>query len=280
MDTDSKKQSIELGGLSKLLFDKATIFWYGAILIEFTAGIIAVCAGFIVSSESLNIIFAIIGFLLFSFSYFLKIRFGIIYDNAETMRRQSVLAGALGWVISRTQFGEWRRLAGEKVIEILDNIPVDPNYFASQEQQGPRRLLEMTEESAFWTRHLYCYMKKYVWILFFISITFFFFVLTFAATDLVPRSTGLKVVYAVYLILPLILAMDVLGWGIKLNQLIESLKKVEESLEELSKNSSLTESKVLPLVAEYNCQMVSGIPIPSWFFGRYHNHIDSLWKKR
>lgn len=278
-DVETKQQSTELGNLAKLLFDRAVFFWYLAVGIEIGAGILAVVAGLAAFSDKLNIILAVVGFLLFASAYYLKIRFESVYDNAETMRRQSVLADALGWPISRTQFSEWRQLAGKKILQKFEAQKPDPNYYATNQTTGPRRLLEMTQESAFWTRHLYTYLKSWVWAAFIIFIGFFFLVITFAASNVVQSSTALKIVYAVYLLLPLVLSLDMLKWGLRLENLIGSIKQIGSDLEVLEHEQDLPESKVLRLVSEYNCQVVAGFPVPNWFFMRHHDEIDALWKK-
>lgn len=277
---NANQQGVELGNLAKLLFDKAVTLWYSAIYIEVVVGLSAVIINLNSLSDSWNIFCSFLGFIFLLLSYCLKIWFSLVYDRAETMRRQSVLTMALGWPITKFQFTEWRRLAGKKILTTLELKKSDPDYFATKEDLGAKRLLEMTQESAFWTRHLYCYLRSYVWIAFAVAVVFFIVLLTGATTDFIPHGFAQKLVYVIYLLLPLLLTIDLLGLGIKLNQLIFSIKEVENDLEHLSLENDLSDPKVLRLVSEYNCQVVSGIPIPNWFFGKHHDLIDSLWKKR
>lgn len=275
----TNKNAMELGGLSKLLFDKASVFWYSALIIEMIAGVTAVIAALLDLNESWSILGALFGLVLLIVAYYLKINFSITYDHAETMRRQAVFTNALGWPISRTQFSEWRRLAGSKLLKKHEDQGVDPDYFATKQSTGPKRLLEMTLESAFWTRHLYCYLRNYVWAAFIIALLLVFFVISMSTTEFVPRSLSLNVVLAISMLLPLILTVDLLGWGIKLNQLITAIKQVELDLENIENGSIVDEQHVLRLVAEYNCQVVSGFPIPNWFFKRHHDLIQDLWNR-
>ena len=280
MSTDIKKQASELTGLSKLLFDRGVYLWYSALVIEIIAGILAVGVSLCDLDRSWSIFLATIGLMLLVGAYCLKIRFAVVYDNAETMRRQAVFSNALGWPISRNQFSEWRLLSGKKIISQLDKQEVDPNYFATQETIGPVRLLEMTQESAFWTRHLYCYLRTYVWILFVVVCLIFSLVLIFSATDFAPKSIELNLVFIITQLVPLVLTVDLLGWGIKLNKLIKSIGQIESDLERLDSTTTSFEHEVLRLVAEYNCQVVSGFPTPSWFFNKHHDQIQSLWNRR
>lgn len=277
-ETEAKQQATELGNLAKLLFDRAVFFWYSAVGIEIVAGLLAVGAGLATLSDKVNVLLAVIGFLLFASAHYFKILFEKIYDNAETMRRQSVLADALGWSITKVQFSEWRQLAGKKILQKFGTQNPDPAYYATSQTTGSRRLLEMTQESAFWTRHLYTYLQSWVWGASAFFFLLFFLVITFAASNIVQSSTALKIVYAVYLLLPLVLSLDMLKWALRLGHLIGSIKQIEGDLETLESEQNLTEPKVLRLVSEYNCQVVAGFPIPKWFFKRHHDEIDSLWK--
>lgn len=274
-----QQQGDELGGLARILFDRAAAYWYLALLIEVVAGVMAVAVGMIGVGQSWGIVLAVLGFLLLCAAYYLKIRFAVVYDRAETMRRQAVFANALGWRISSTQFSEWRRLAGLPAIKQFESQAYDTDYYATRQDLGAKRLLEMTQESAFWTRHLYCYVRRFVWLAFSFATVLVFIVITFSATDFMPRTLALNTVLALTLLLPLILTIDLLGWGIKLSQLIESIKQVEHDLESANNGADVDETQVLRLVAEYNCQVVSEFPIPNWFYRLYRDTIDNLWKR-
>lgn len=273
------KQGKELRQLSKLSFDRAVKFWYWAILIEIIAGVTALIMSILATSLGWNIFFAILAFTLLATSYYLKIRFEAVYDAAETMRRQSVFTEALGWPISSTQFSEWRLKAGIKMLAKLEQTGVDENYYATKEGMGPRRLLLMSQESAFWTRHLYEYLSLWVWITFIVSLVLFAAVITLTSTDFFQRTVALKIVYAVYLLMPLVLSVDVLRWALRLGRLKKSIRQIEDNFETLENGTELKVEEVLRLVAEYNCQVVAGFPTPTWFFRCYAKQITKLWEK-
>ena len=63
-------------------------------------------------------------------------------------------------------------------------------------------------------------------------------------------------------------------------QEINFMKAIEDDLETLENSENLSKEHVLRLVAEYNCQIVRGFPIPGWFFRSQHDYIASLWAKR
>ncbi len=279
MPENQVNQGVELTRLSQLLFDKGAKLFYGAIVIECITVLGSVIFSILEISEQVKLFVAVIGFLLLAIAYSCKVAFENTYDSAETMRRQSVLNSGLGWPITKTQFSEWRCLAGPRILQEAEDKPLDPNYFATGKEPGAERLLQMTQESSFWTRHLYITLKKWLWPAFIFSAFFFVVVITFSASGSVQPTLGMKIVYVVYLILPLVLTLDILGWALRLGRIVRSLKAIEDDLESLENSGNVSKEHVLRLVAEYNCQVVRGFPIPGWFFRSQHDYIAALWAK-
>lgn len=278
--TTNQKQGEELNQLSRLLFDNAADKWYSGIAIEVLAGIFGIIIGVFSPQKDVRLILTIIGFLLIIARYVLKLLFEDIYDRAETMRRQSVLTESLDWPIDRTQFSEWRLKAGKKILDNFKLKPRDPDYYATQQAVGPKRLLETTLESAFWTRNIYSKIRLWVWGLLVIFI--FSTILIISLTSLEAISSDLQsgIVYILYLFFPIVLSIDLFGWGLRLNKLSISIKEIECDLERLSGDSDITEVKVMRLVSEYNCQVVQGFPIHNRLFKMWHDEVQELWNKR
>jgi hypothetical protein len=280
MDNHNQKPGEELNQLSRLVFGRAAKFWYCAIAIEFFAGLLGVMASIVRLPSDWQLVFAICGFGLFALAYYFKIVFDRLYDDAETMRRQSVLTEALDWPISKTQFSEWRLKAGKGILDSFELEQRDPDYYETREKTGPGRLRDMTIESAFYTRHLYAKATKVLWWLFAVVVIGIVTAVSFSSLKSLPQSSSFNVVYAVYLLLPVILSIDLLEWGIKLNARMGSICEIERDLERLEADGGVDLTQVMRLVSEYNCQVADGFPIPDWFFSRHHNEIKRLWDKR
>jgi hypothetical protein len=277
---DNQKRGEQLNQLSRLLFDAASNKWYWAIGIEAVAGLLGIAAEFLSLSESWKLGFSIIGFLLLAIAYYLRLLFDDMYETAETMRRQSVLTEALGWAIGKTQFSIWRQKAGKKILDTFKIQPRNEGYYVTKKKVGPRKLLEMTLESAFWTRHLYKKLQKIAWTSFIFVGLLSILVISIAVTKVVPDNAKIQVVYAVYIFLPLILSVDLLGWALKLGRLSNAICEVEKGLEGLEGQSRVTEPEVMRLVSEYNCQVAYGFPIPSFLFNSWYKEIQELWEAR
>lgn len=274
--TQNQKQGEELSQLSRFLFNKSANNWYASICIEAVAGIVSVVVALNHFSDDLNTFMALVGFALLVTAYMCRMRFDDLYSTAETMRRQSVLSEGIDWQISMVQFKSWRLKAGKKIINKFKVDPRPEDYFATKEQPGPKRLLEMTAESAFWTEALYRKLKFYIWLIFAVAFIFLIIIIGLLPMGVVTSSIQAKIVYGIYLVLPLLLTIDLFGWAIKLGNLANSIHEIAIDLERIQ-NDPKPEA-VLRLVSEYNCQHVSGFPIPRWFFNYYHDEIDSMWK--
>lgn len=278
--TTNQKQGEELNQLSRLLFDKAAGKWYWGIFFEILAGVLGVIIGVLNLAGDIRLLLTISGALFLGLRYFLKLWFENIYDRAETMRRQSISSESLDWPIGQTQFSEWRLKAGKKILDKFKLKPRDVDYYATQQPAGPKRLLETTWESAFWTRNLYTKISQLLWILFGLSVTGFILIISIACMKVIPGDFRFAVVYILYLFFPLFLAIDFFGWAFRLNKLSTEIKNIENGLETLSKTTDVTEAKVMRLVSEYNCQVIQGFPIHNYLFGLWHDEIQELWNKR
>lgn len=284
MDSDqllnNRKLGEELNQLSRLLFNSAANNWYSSILIEIIAGFLAVVLSFLYRSSDIALFSAGFVTLLLIVSYALRLRFDIQYDAAETMRRQSLLTEALGWSIGRVQMSEWRLQAGKQIRNQAKITPRDHDYYSSEKDLGPQRLAEMTIESAFYTRHLYSKLNHWIWICFISSLAMLAITIIVAMTKAIPDSADFLIAKIVFSIVPLILAIDLLGWGLRLVRLQSTIKNIEVGLERISGTDDLSTSEVLRLVSEYNCQVITGIPIHNWLFSLWCEEIRELWDQR
>lgn len=270
-------QATELNQLSRLLFDKAAFRWQWSIGLSFLSGMVAIGLSIIAPSLMTNAIFAGIAAAILILGYCLRFSFESHYDVAETMRRQSVLSEGLGWVIARSQFNEWRQRAGPKLLKIVAANPRPADYYATSEQSSPKRLAEMTFESLFLTKNLYRKVQAYL--LFVILLTLLLIVVMLLIMPLfsLAESTRILLIYFVYLAIPVLVSIDLLGMYFRLQRANSSLSAIENHLEQLANESTPNEGEVLRSVAEYNCTLAAGLPIPNWVFKRHYVEIQACW---
>ena len=135
----------------------------------------------------------------------------------------------------------------------------------------------MTTESAFWTKNLYRKIRAYFVVISLIAIVVVVFLLTTPPLIQYGSEAQLRLIYAVYLIVPVLIATDFLGYILRINRAMSALGLIETDLERLCEQESPELQEVMRLVAEYNCAMASGVPIPGWFFRMYHDEIQKIW---
>jgi hypothetical protein len=277
---DSRELGKELSQRARLLFDAAAHNWYLAAGLEVVAGVAAAVLGLLDLPSPLALAGALVGFLVLLAAYVLRLRAEDQYGTAETMRRQSVFSEALGWSASPVQVSVWRQKAGARINRVLRARPRDEDYYASERETGAARLAEMTLESAFYTRYQYRKLRGVLWLMFGGAVLLSLLVLTIPYTRAVPDNAGLLFARTVYSVLPIVLALNLLGWALRLGGLASAIQEVEEGLEELRKTDYADDAQVMRLVAEYNCQVVAGFPIHLRLFERWHPEIREAWNAR
>jgi hypothetical protein len=218
--------------------------------------------------------------LLVGVAYVLRLKYDQEYDDAETMRRQAAFTEGLGWPINTVQASEWRLRVRKSIRDRLKTAEREPDYYATAQPLGPARLAEMTLESAFYTRHLYVKFRLLVWTAFVVAVLVLFAISVLGLTEFVPSSVDQLIAQAMVTIIPLLLALDLLGWGLRLNRLVATILDIEKDLDQLCEGDAADLPQVLRLVAEYNCQVVSGLPIHNWLFERWHDEIKELWERK
>lgn len=270
----------ELNQIARFLFGEAASKWYIAAVLELTAGVLSGVFAVIERPDLLVMAGAVLGTTLILIAYLLRLWSVQQYGTAETMRRQSVFTEALGWGVSKTQMSKWRQDAGKSTLEKIQRIPRDPNYYTTSKGVGYQKLAEMTLESAFYTRHLYGKIRLWVWIVFLVSAGIVTLVVAVTITGTFPNQVELIVAKVLFAVIPTALAIDLLGWAIKLSQMVREICDIEESLERMLNDNSADLPQVLRIVSEYNCRVVTGIPIHDRIFQRWHDEIKIMWQKR
>ena len=267
-----------LSQLARLLFNAAAEKWYAAAIIEFVAGFGGIALSLTNPSGKLGLGLVAVDVFVLIVAYSLRLLGEDQHETAETMRRQSVFAEGLGWSVSTWQMDQWRQRVGKRIRKQAENQPRPSDYYATQVNQGPSRLLEMTVESAFYTYHLYCRIRMWLGgaligaFVLLMGLSVISVYLSAHASELTSRI--------LYAAVPVVITLDLVGWWLRLGRRITSLDRLQQGFEHLRQDNQVNAEQVLRLVAEYDNTVTSGIPILNWLFNRWHNEIASLWQKR
>lgn len=274
---DNQQQGVVLNQLSRILFNKAALLWQFSIVLQLTAGIVGVIVSVISPSTNISIFWAGIVIIFLAFSYFLKYLYENKYEIAETMRRQSVLTEGLNWPIARTQFNEWKSRAGKSALAQLSREIRPADYYETTARFSPKKLIEMTFESVFWTKSLYKKIRSILYIILAVFITLFSVLLSFPPAIGVGQTMQIYLIYSTYLFIPVLLSIDFIGFLLKLSRNISALREIEGDLERVGNNPAPSIEETMRLVSEYNSVVSSGMPIPNWLFGLCHDEIQKCW---
>lgn len=274
---DNQEQGSVLNQLSRILFDNAALLWQISIVLELVAGVIGVFVSVVAPSVNVSTFWAGTVIVILAFSYFLKYQYENKYETAETMRRQSVLTEGLNWPITRTQFNDWKSRAGKNALTRLSKEKRPAGYYATTANFGAKKLIDMTFESAFWTKSLYNKIRLFLWIIFMVFILLFVVLFSFPPVVGTEGSLQIYLIYSIYLFIPVLLSIDLIGLLLKVSRNISSLREIEGDLERASNSQTPRTEEAMRLVSEYNSVVSSGVPIPNWLFGLYHDEIQRCW---
>ncbi len=276
---DSKKKGQELNQLSKILFDQAANNFYWSKAVNLLVGIIGIFANFYANDDLERYITAVVIFLLVMLAFWLNFQYEEDYDRAETMRRQSILTEGLGWSINQTLFRDWKSRLSKEILAKV-KVPREDGYYETTERSGPKKLLEMTNESASFTKMLYIKIRAILFGLFILGALSTFFLYIIFPLNLFPDDKILQIFYILYLVLPVVVATDLFNWILRLNRLISAIREIEKDFGTVEDSRIYNENEVLRLVYEYNCQVAMGIPIHPFMFKLWQDEIDKFWKER
>lgn len=273
MDDDA----VGLNQLSRLMFDKAAHVFQWSLGVEFTAGLASIVLALIPASVEVKLAGAIAVFALLIVAFVLRQNSSATYDNAETMRRQSVLSESMGYDMGRAEWNEWRGWAGPKIMAEAAKNPRPDDYYDNQLGLGTKKLAEMTFESAHWTKRLYMCLRRYLLAVLAVAALALSVMLLATIFDLLPSHQEATLAQSVFLLASLVLTLDFLGMIIKLNRAVAKIGSLQVLLEDQAALSAPQVGRVMRLVAEYNCTVAAGLPIPNWVWRRHSQEIASSW---
>lgn len=273
----AEPRSANFGHLAGLLFDRAATLWYSSLGVEIVAAISAGTLAFANLTDVPAVIASVVLVVLLLVAYALRLLSEDKDDTAQTMRRQAALSEGLGWSIEPTQAAAWRRKVGAGIRRKAETEPRADDYYASSEMPSPRRMAEMTRESAFYTRHLWLTVRNWL-VVGFIAVGGLLAVVVIAALiDSSQSGADLVVAQVVATAGLLAITVDAVGWSIRLTRKADGVKDVERGLDHLLRQGEIEERDVLRVVSEYDCELATSFPIHPWIFKRKHDEIRELW---
>ena len=269
----------DLRRVAGLVFDQAATRWYVALALEALSAVLSAIVAFTLSGhvETLGTGIAVVLLLV---AYGLRLSAESRHEIAQTMNRQAALSGGLGWKTEKTQADEWRLRAGTSTAKEAETRPLDPGYYSTTEPVGAKRMAEMTLESAFYTRQHWLAMRGILLVLLVVALAATLFVGWVSLAVPIRADAAPAVAQVIVTVVLVAVSLDVLGWVLRLGRQESSLKDIIRGLDHVLAQPTVSESDVLRLVAEYDCETANTMPLLKQFLDWKHADIEYLWKRR
>lgn len=154
----------------------------------------------------------------------------------------------------------------------------DEEYFKSESEYGNRKLAEIIEESAFWSKFLLQEYAKKTWLIFTcvlaISVLSLFLVKLFDSSEL-----GKTIGQILCLILMWLITGSLFSKSIKLTSSSSAVDSIEERLNSIIQSGNIKED-ILIYMSDYN-SIIEGAPvIPSKIYLKNKGRLNALWRER
>lgn len=197
---------------------------------------------------------------------------------AESLLRKLELADGVGWEISGREIADVRVIAPKSVEKFLPAYTNEEKFFASQEGVGPKRAIENTQESAWWSKHLARRAEQIysgaTWVIVVLSIG-----LLIVSMNMITNTAQLSDIARVA---TSILVFTLSGGIWQLGKGYASFSRKAEQIE--SRAAQLlegrpTEVQAVKLIAEYQLARATAPLLPSWLYKSMRNKLNSLWEE-
>ena len=192
---------------------------------------------------------------------------------ADEPRRMDQFENGLGHPPSPIRCAQIERSAG------ICDAPCDPKYWLSQKPVGPRRMIEMVLESAFYTNYLASKCKEvFRWTG---IIGLFCSSAAIVAAYELRHSANVSdlVSHILVLILVFFLSGDFWLLFLQYRDLAEAARMSHEQAYELARKEVVTENEAIELAMTYNTAVAQSPPVFSYLHKKYKDEIDILFKR-
>ncbi|MGI0488511.1 hypothetical protein ACN4EK_24130 [Pantanalinema rosaneae CENA516] len=204
-------------------------------------------------------------------------RSDVYKGSAEALLRKLDARDSLGWAISGAEMSDLGIRSPKKLSKLVSAAALNQEYFASQEGVGAKRTLENIQESAWWSKHLSERMGQY-YLLLTVGLIIGLVLVLAASVETVRNYTllvgiGRVVTASLMLVFSLGLFRSVLGYY----SFAGKAARIEERIEHLLGNVSITEIDAIKVMHEYQLARSSAPLIPSWLWEQMKDDLNEMW---
>ena len=278
--TDIREIRVNLIDAMQSEYSRSKRLLYCAALPLTLALFIAAIVGALPIDECAVNVIAIATFIV-QFALFVLRQYASDYqEHAEAIRRMAMLQDGLGVQPAPIAVARLHATVGELPNHQRTFLG---SYYESSLPIGPRRLIEITTECAFFTGHNARWLWRTLALIagggLFVAIAAFVAIVLFYDSTTAPKLAAKIVIPA----MAFCAAGDLAGMAFLFRSLAEScddeLRDAEHNLEQ-SQDLQADQQAALAIFSAYNCAVVKAPPIPTWVHRRRQNLLNRAWRSR
>lgn len=194
------------------------------------------------------------------------------YGRGEQARRMDQVEEAFGTLPNALLVQRLRTFVG------LCDVEKTADYWFTKAAKGPRRLVEMIEESSFYTATY----AQACWNYFrgFAVFGVFFCVVFMTIAVRVGVNSNKEEFWSHVLVasLSIFVAGDIVGLALQYRDLAEAARASLESASDLANRGTTTAEQSLELAMEYNTGLAQAPPLPNFLHQRRRDTLGAHWK--
>jgi hypothetical protein len=198
------------------------------------------------------------------------------HSTAERARRAVLFKNGLGISLSGKAYSDLKmsfKVSNEEGAKYEDK-----DYFKSSEKFGAKKLAEIVEESAFWSKHLFKLSAIRYWIYFGLAVF-----ISLLGLLLIPLlnigNLNLFIPQVFCLVLTWLVTGNLFLTALSFAKATEVCDSIESRLENMGANGEPPED-ILIIVSDYNALVETSPILPSNLYKKHRDRLNKLWVDR
>lgn len=267
-------QNLALHDVRNHLYDQAEKWWWWSLGLTGAMQIILLTA-VIWNQETAVYISGFIALVVPLAATWLRVLAGGYSGKGDKVRRLILYAEGLGRDIPPQEMSTIRSWT---IGESMKPAPFEGPYFASNLEPGPKKLADITAESAFFTKNLAAKAYRFLVGAFVVSLLILAAIIYVGL--IVEKGTGNAPVLGnvILLFASVLLGGDVLLLMKRYNGLKAAAGAAFDRCADLRDREAPTTFEVMQAVEDYHLALVPSPPIPFKLYKRYGGHLNEVYR--
>lgn len=261
-------------------YRKAKQWYAGYLLCQFAVLVFAIISIFAQVNPNLS---AVIAFLAVLATECVRWRSDRWKSEGESAKRRWEAADGLGVAVDSSYIADWLAAKPKGFLANVSDTEVQGSEFDSARPHGPCRIVENTQESAWWSKHLSSRMVVYLGFILVLIVVAAFVALTFSIGALKNASvqqsgTVVQNVGGVLCsVLVFVFSINVVRLLTEFWTFAAEAKEILSRCAELLKCSNLPERDALSVMHDYQTARNSSPLLPTFVWRFHGKHLREQW---